>query len=957
MQVPLDRWQEKLDLHFRKLADKREGSGLPLFAIEHGLTDDEVEQVGELLRENLSQRKRLGTYWLLWVIYATEIGYHYKGDEYWQSFQEQTRGWESHHRYSLRRWFGKFQQTYHGFEPSGPWAEHFKIIAWPITHAILPRYLQYQFANALYQQRFRLAGLTTLDSVTVGRLLARHTYDVTTRFEKFLQQEELTGRIVLGLLGQVPEGGHEPIYPKTLERIIADLDHVRNTRNWIRDTKRTVVDRFKGIGRTTGAAVRRQRDFGDDEPTQDSLPQPDIRPNLLLRYSGSGKWAVAIDLPNFAPLAAIHADLRAFLKRTRCRISGATDTKPAGWTVSGSRVSILKAWPDPSKPLLAFEQPNIILERLLQSDCRISPGPSWLFRIGADGRARQIRGQNVHPGASYILVSTEEHSAPSTFISQCALECQGVRAVRISVPNSLSAEETSHLKELGLEVARTVRVWPAGLPCRGWDGEGQSKWLTTESPKIGIVHDHPVESYRVTLDDSAEIEINAPDSGGPVFIQLEPLRAGTHHLDVSATRESSSDQGILSGTLELKVREPEPWIPGVPAHTGLVVGLEPHDANLDEFWANKLDLSIGGPESHAVTCFVSLENGAGEQILSEQVDGMFQLPVVPKTWTTKLANVVKREENEWRYLEASSGKLEIRGGELGHYLLRFERDTLPLRWVTRNLNHRLFLRLIDDTDVEDSNADCTYYSMERPIEAASCTTEEVLTGMYPPEPGGLYIVKHGTHTDALTVSSGLAKGEGFQALVVTSNCDGVLSGKITIAGALRVLALWTHARQVGSLADARVSRITAQIHAAIYEKLCGENWVQAEEAFKDKKLASNQVQDAMLRRVGRNRGFKAALRRHSNQFRNDIAQTVNWYDDLARRYAVCTEQEQCEFAVMLTREPHALPDRFGRDLDRISKEAASNSELLRGARFADLVSSAGTEGGENTRVIWRRQWS
>lgn len=956
MQVPLESWQEKLDLHFRELAGKREGSGLPLFAIEHGLNDDEVEQVGELLRERLSERKRIGTYWLLWVVYATEIGYHYAGDEYWQSFQEQTPGWESHHRYALRRWFGKFQQTYHGFEPSGPWAEHFKIIAWPITHAILPKYLQYQFANALYQQRYRLAGLTTLDSVTVGRLLARHTYDVTTRFEKFLQQEELTGRIVLGLLGQVPEGGHEPIYPKTLERIIADLDHVRNTRNWIRDTKRTVVDRFKGIGRGTGPAVTRQRDFGDDEPSEDSFPQPDIRPNLLLRYSGSGRWAVAVDLPNFAPLAAIHPDLRAFLKRTRCRISGATDTKPAGWTVSGSRVSILKSWPDPNKPVLAFEQPHVTLERLLQSDCRISPGPSWLFRIGADGRARQIRGRNVHPGVSYILVSLEEQPTLPAFVSHCALDCEGIQAVRISVPHNLSAEDTTHLKALGLEVARTVRVWPAGLPCRGWDGEGQSEWLTTECPQFGIVHDHPVESYLVCLDDSTQVEIDAPDSGEPVFIQLDPLRAGTHRIFVTANRQSSSNDEALSGYLELKVREPEPWIPGVPAHTGLVVGLDPHDANLDEFWANKLDLSINGPESHTVACFVSLENGAGEKILSEQVDGMFQLPVVPKTWRTKLANVVKREENEWRYLEASSGKLEIRGGELGHYLLRFERDALPLRWVTRNLNHRLFLRLIDDTDVEGSDAVCTFYNMEHPLNAVRCTTAEVLEGIYPPAPGGLYFVEHGSHADALTVSSGLAEGEGFQGLVVNSDCADILSGQVTIATALRVLAVWTHARLVGSLAEARKNRIASQIHSAIYEKMCGANWARAEEAYIGNPTSSH-THEGMLRRVGRNRGFKAALRMHSEKFRDDIGQTVSWYVGLARRYAVSTDPDLCEFAVMLTREPHALPDKFAGDLDRISVEAASNSELLRGARFADLLSSAGIEANESTKVIRRRQWS
>ena len=517
--------------------------------------------------------------------------------------------------------------------------------------------------------------------------------------------------------------------------------------------------------------------------------------------------------------------------------------------------------------------------------------------------------------------------------------------MRISVPHSLSAEDTTHLKGLGLEVARAVRVWPAGLPCRGWDGEGQSEWLTTEYPQFGIAHDHPVESYLVCLDDSTQIEIDAPDFGEPVFIQLDPLRAGAHRIVVTANRQSSSDDEAHSGYLELKVREPEPWIPRVPAHTGLVVGLDPHDANLDEFWANKLDLSIGGPESHAVECFVSLENGAGEQILSEQVDGMFELPVLPETWRTKFDNVVKREENEWRYLEASSGKLEIRGGELGHYRLLFERDTFPLRWVTRNRNHHLFLRLIDDTDVEDSDAECTSYSMEYPLKAGHCATAEVLEGIYPPPPGGLYFVKHGRHDDALTISSGLADGEGFQGLVINPNCEDVLSGIITIATALHVLALWTHARLVGSLAEARKNQITKQIHDDIYKKLCGENWAKAEAEYIDNRT-SNHTQEELLHRVGRSRDFKDALRMHNQKFREDIPQTVSWYVKLARRYAVCNDPDLCEFAVMLTREPHALPDKYAADIDKISKEAASNPEVLRGARFADLLSSAGEEANE-----------
>src|SRR3712207_7713201 len=46
-----------------------------------------------------------------------------------------------------------FKRQFAGATPSGRWAEHFSIIAWPITHAILPRDLQQQLARILYDLR------------------------------------------------------------------------------------------------------------------------------------------------------------------------------------------------------------------------------------------------------------------------------------------------------------------------------------------------------------------------------------------------------------------------------------------------------------------------------------------------------------------------------------------------------------------------------------------------------------------------------------------------------------------------------------------------------------------------------------------------------------------------------------------------------------------------------------
>ena len=888
MSMPLEHWQERLDRHFQGLARRGGESSLPLFAFEHGLVVEETGHIGSLLRQHLAAGKRPDIYWLLWVVYATEIGYYYTGEEYWQSFEEQTPDWEFHHRSSLRRWFQKFQATYHGFEPSGPWAQNFSNISWPITHAILPKYLQYQFASSLYQLRYRLAGLRTLDSVSVGQLFATHTYNTTARFEKFLEQKELTGRIVLGLIGQAPQDGHEPIYPAALKRILDDLERIRSTRSWLRETRRIVTDRFKGIGHGVGPSTGKPRFSDVDERTAGAFVHQDIRPAILLRYSGAGKWAVAVEIPNFSPIAALAPNLRSFLKRTRCRLSRGTDTKPAGWTLAGNRVGIIKAWPEEDKPLLAFQGSHEILDRLLQTDFRISLGPNWLFRIGADGRAREIRGRNVHPGAAYILVSRDDLSiASERFIVPCTLECDGVHAIRISVPENLSAEDTSQIKAFGLEVSRTVKVWPVGLPCRGWDGEGQSEWLTTEYPQFGIVHDRPVTCYLVRLNNGTQISVDAPTAGEPVFVQLDPLPAGQHRLTVTAQRQSTLDDEPLTGYIELKVREPEPWVPGVPAHTGLVVGVDPHDADLDKFWANNIELSIGGPESHTVTCVVSLENSNRENVLSEKVGSALELPVRPIVWRRQFANVVNRIENTWRCMEASSGKLEIRAGELGNYVLRFEREVLPIRCVTRERDGSLFLRLIDDTGLEEDEATCQFYRMEHPVRSETCAVAGLMEGTFPPQPGGLYVAQHGQYVDALVVSNGLV-GKGFQGLIAPSDCRDILTARVSVAEALRVLDLWSYARLVGFLPEIRRNRITRELLAAIYARICGPNWAKAESAFMDDPTSAHAL-DELSRRIGRNKNFNLALRKDHDKFREEIAQTCIWYAGLSRRYSVCND--------------------------------------------------------------------
>jgi hypothetical protein len=933
----LVRWQARLESHFSALVASRDTSTFPLFALEHGLNADELGRIGALLRSHLAGGLGLGRCWLVWVVYAAEVGYDYAGDEYWQSFEERTPGWELQHRDLLRNWFRKFQTTYRGVKPSGPWAGNFPIIAWPITHAVLPKYLQYQFAYAVYQLRFRLAGLKTMDSLSVGRLMAALTYDASTRFQQFLQQEELTGRILLSLLGLARNDESQPIYPPTLQRIVDDLEAVRNLRAWLKDTRSVVADRFKGIGQGSGRPNNRL-EAGTRDRTPDSTVYADIRPRVFLRHSGGGKWTVALEVQSFSPVAALQPDLAAFLKNTRCKLAGASDMKPAGWVLSHSRVGVVNSWPEPGKPLLKFERAHAVLDSLLRTDCLLSPGPVWLFRVGPDGQASEILGRTVRPGFDYIVASAKDLAVRDSLATRCTLHCSGIHGLRLSLPSSLSSDDTRWLSSLGLHVARTIRVWPSGLPCRSWDGEGQSEWLTTEEPCFGIVHDHPVSAYVIELNGARQKIVDAPVAGVPTFIRLSPLPAGKHRLTVTARRHQAiadiAQRSDPEGYLDLMVREPEPWVPGVPLHTGLIVTIHPHDADLEDFWTNRINVSIVGPEGRQVACAVVLERASGDLLLSDEIAPNLSLPVTPETWRKKFASYVDRDEASWRYLEASSGRLHIRAGELGEFVARFHGDVEPLRWLTRHVNDQVLLRLVDDTDLP-AKAECQFFGMENPAESVTVDAAEFVTERSLAPPGALYVVRHGTHRDALVVSHGLAR-DGLQGLGVAPRFERIADGTLTVTKAVSALEIWSLARLAGPLADVRRAQVTRELGNAIYGRLCGKHWAIAERTFVQTPEVGAAV-DALQHRASTMGSFGASVKKEYIRFLDRISQSTAWYADLAKRFKVSTDGTLCEFGIRLAFSPESLTRAFGTDLDRLIKQATSSPDVIRGARFAALL--------------------
>ncbi len=930
----LNDYQDRLHTHFGSLASARRRSGFPIFALEHGLSPKVLHRINVMLRDRQRARQPVATHWLLWAVYASEAGYGYAGDEYWPSFEKQTPNWQFHDRPKIKNCLVRFQKSYKGVVPSGPWAEHFTIIAWPITHALLPKYLQRQFAKLLYDLRFRLASASALDAGAIGQLLSAHASHTSTRVQEFLEQEELTGQIVAALLRGESVDTEELIHAQTLTRVVEDLERVRSSREWLKETRRVVSDRFKGIGRGIypASTVTRTR-------SEQTLP-PDvkrfvIRPDLFLRHARAGNWSVVLQLKSLRPIAADSPQLRAFLDTTRCRLSGATDWKPTGWLLSSDRKGALKRWPEESNPLIQFEQPNPLMDHLLQSEYRLQPGTVWLFRIGSDGIARHIESRTVRPAHDYIVVTDSTIPPKLSGAFSCTLQCEGVRAFRLSIPEHVPAETTARLKQSGLHVARTIRVWPAGLPGRGWDGYGSTEWLTTESPCFGIAPDHPVNALTFRLNGGLERVLATPPHGAPMFVRLQPLPAGNHTLIVEAHRSPDLDDAVSTppakGFARLAVREPEPWLSGVASHAGLIVTTDPYDANLDLFWRNELNISVTGPADFAVSLHITLHAADGRKILSESVGPPMDLPITPDSWRRAFAKFVDNQNRAWKYLEAASCTLEINGDSLGISSLTFDHAPSPLRWLMNSQRRQTVVRLVDDTGQHDSAPDITFYSMERPLNATPWNPEKARAGKTVPPPGGLFFARLPPFADAAVISAPPQR-IGFQDLGVVPDVH-VPESPTAIQDAFRLLQIWHDARQAGFLADFKQRKVTRGIVDAIFAAICGKKWAEAEEDLADRPTSPTALQ-ALVARVDKRTHFGRQL---SEQSLADDAEpvVVTNFAALAVGHGVSHDRDLCSFALRFASHPFdILSDPLLND--RIVLLAQSPA-LLRGARLLSLL--------------------
>ena len=958
--MDLNEWEEKLREHFLRLSRDRsmQRSGAPVFALEHGLSSQQVEDLRGAVRAHVARLRPSNQHRLAWVVHATESGYAYSGDEYWQTFEDDTPGWAQRgDRNWLRACFRYFAGTFAGATPTGPWARHFSIIAWPITHAILPKDLQRHLARTLYDVRHALRREHLDEPATLGHLIRGRSRATSSRFQQLTQEAVLIGQISAALLLRGHQEERSRILPATLDRIATDLGEEQRAREWLRQAQAATATRLRQRRLTPSRGTRGQSLPTTTEEARSEMASLALEPQLLL-LADDPAWKVYVEIPDLNPLIGRFPQLEDILRNSRCKVGGAVRGRPMarGQVLSGSRRVELESWPRQSEVLIQFEQSKPELDHLLGADCLVRPGPVWLFEHQTDEFAREVKSNRIKPGRKYIVVSSGQLPADNEWVAPMRLRPTGVHAVLLSVPSPVGSDFMPVAEALGLAVSTEIEVWPAGLAPASWDGTGRAEWRTTDTPRIGLRANVEIERLAIAISgvETVTSDLAALARGESCFVELPSMDVGTYQVSVIAGRNGASPSEL--GSFEIVVREPHPWASAADESSPLLVIPDPRAPTLEELWGGNATFHVYAPPSRTVECWLALYESRADIPFSETKLQAFSPPLEPSQWRKSIsAHLAEMRDSQSAFDRTSRCQLEFRAQDLGTFRLECERESTPVRWVANHVGRDGYrLRVVDDRG-SDLELDLQYFTFRAPEDAQPLDVATHVAAVGVPAQGGLYIAEWGEECQAVIVPDQV---HSLQDLGVDPEVRRGPRSKRRALELLHRIQIWQSAGLRGNLsALTRRNRVVDTLLSAVVDALGNPGWMEAEKAFdryRDSraidKLERSVATDGSYNLYGTVRNVCEKLDGNSRQLRQVC---ISWLarPEFTRSSAGAGRSPSpgrqpstrhaprwlAEFALRLVSAPQSVQvwahPNFELGLDELLRQP----KLLRAARFAVLI--------------------
>lgn len=833
--MTLNDWQIRFESHFSKLRDERRNTAAhpAVYALEHGMDADQVigfkRDVNEAVR--LAGRPAHG-HRLVWAVYAAEVGYEYSGEEYWVTFSSQTSNWDDSNpsREYIRTAFKEFQTLYSGAEPRGRWANHFSIICWPITHAILPQDLQRELAHSLYRIRYDFNSALLADPVQLGRAIAQDAEVVAgSRFRQFAEDQLLVGQIAASLLLEEQDRSKSHIMPATLIRITNDLTKSRRSLEWLHDARQN-ASRVRSQPRTDGTGPHSHSSSTTNQNRTKPAPTDSgLKPSLSLRQRAKDTWSLYLRLPDGNALIRRMPELRDTLQNRGCYVAGTQGARLArGRFIHKGQDVALLSWPDPQEPLFRFEGVNEETNlRLAEAGCTLPAKHQWLFKIMNDGNADEIATQIVRPGESYILLrpAASQLELPRPAISQ-SLKCEGVVAYRLNVPEVVPTFDQEMIRRSGLSLSEGLWARPIGSLSTYTDSESSFAWSLPNRPMIQLGSDFEVSSVQLEFSrPSGEPVSNCTVQKLPAIVDLGKLDPSNFVLDVRAYRHGSSR--VTSETYYIGILAADTEERAASVAAPFLMDISPARPSLEDVWEGRTAINIYAPKGTSAEFRVEL--AIRERTLPHVYTRRIALPCDEEHWTQYLKSV-KHDKALRNALDAATKcSIEIDCGPLGHGELSLDRQPNPIRWVSREQNSGCLLRL-EELD-KQVGVSCSTYSFSRPMEPTQFAGDP--KAEFRETEANLYLAETNTKVRASVIAA--APVRSFVALRERPYIPMLPRSEATVRKLLAAYHLWYSSRIVGdaSAFDRRENVVTG-LSREIIRQLCGGSWVQMEATYQDR---------------------------------------------------------------------------------------------------------------------------
>lgn len=936
--------QSSLERHFSGLALARVGHNYPVYAFEHGLAPSELAAIRARLEAQLREvRRPLHEYWLLWSVVATEVGYSYDGDEYWQSFGQDVPAWRVYgDRNLMRDWFRTFAKRFTGFSPRGRWADHFSIISWPITHSILPRYLQAHFAAHLHDMRYDLAQHGDIGIAQLGALIQRRYYGGSARFRDFLQQTELTAHLVLALRDEDIQGGVSPIDRSTLGRIVADLEGHQAVRHQLREARKVLREaRFRSsrslIGRSAPAALGSATD-----PT-------DVRiagAKLVGRGAADGSWRIGIAMPDFNSLLRAENHQVTDLDKIRIRFAdGDGRWMPGRALLSYSRQHRpIAALTGMDVAFLLMDGTNAGLREALLPFFKLQGSFPLLLKVNEDGIARQVHGNHVRTAQSYLIVTGTPLSndvIAKLELKQMVCAVVGVIAYELTTPAVLTERHFQSLKQLSFGYGLRARVEPVGLLPRR-NGESASTWLPSEEVILRLSADFAISEFVVTVNDEPPVHI--PDNGcAEVLISLGALSIGVHVVQITAVA-NGSNQRLEPERLFLQVRSPEPWLESARKQAGVRLLMEPANASLDDLLSGKGKVSIHGPRGRIARVDLCIRDAHGHDPIPQTLANL-DLPVDSHAMD-RLLRKLEADAVMARIEAATRIDIDVSADELGHDRLSFHQEVQPLRWKLEHQDRALVARLVDEAGADQAVV-VRRYDLRNPDRYVEVKSSDCYAGVTVPSPGALFVARH--------------RGRRYAAVVslrerVTSLAD--LGTRVdigatrhtadrTVATLLVHYQRWHGARALGPLSSVHRTKVLSTFELQIARILCRGNWAdRANTCLAAQGSQQSHQFEQLQREVGGSPGFAIAIS-DGALVCSDAGNFEQRFVEKAHVYRVSGDTAISALALALALRPEEVRFDSWVQGQELLRALIANSVLARGAYLAKLTRNIGGSGNRD----------